>query len=106
MRLFKVFIMVSNVKANPEEYRSYFSRVNSIYLFLSFFLVLARIFQRIGIDVEHKQLDSRKKALAMKLTNELINNNIHISNVDLEKFIQLYLDYKQLTGSNNFIDNK
>ncbi|CAF1050170.1 unnamed protein product [Adineta ricciae] len=58
-------------------------------------ILLARIFKRVGADAENKQLDSKKSTLAMKLTNEFINNNILISNEDLHSFIDLYLNQKQ-----------
>ncbi|CAF1183420.1 unnamed protein product [Adineta ricciae] len=50
---------------------------------------------RVGADAENKQLDSKKSTLAMKLTNDFINNNILISNEDLHSFIDLYLNQKQ-----------
>jgi len=62
---------------------------------LNFFLVLSRIFKRVGADFENKQLDSNNVMLSMKLTNEFIHNNIHISNDDLQLFIELYLNKKQ-----------
>jgi hypothetical protein len=34
----------------------------------------------------------------MKITNEFVHNNIHISSDDLELFIQLYLNKKQNSG--------
>jgi len=37
----------------------------------------------------------------MKITNEFIHNNIHISSDDLQSFIELYLNKKQ--NSDNFI---
>jgi hypothetical protein len=52
----------------------------------------------VGIDVDSKQLDSHKAALAMKLTNEFVNNNIHISSSDLQTFIQHFLTKKQRSG--------
>ncbi|CAF5216113.1 unnamed protein product, partial [Rotaria magnacalcarata] len=58
-------------------------------------MLLRRIFKRVGADIETKQLDSNKPALSMKLTNEFIHNNVHISSDDLEAFIELYLNRKR-----------
>ncbi|CAF3471943.1 unnamed protein product [Rotaria socialis] len=58
-------------------------------------MLLGRIFKRVGADIETKQLDSNKPALSMKLTNEFIHNNVHISSDDLEAFIELYLNRKR-----------
>jgi hypothetical protein len=63
-----------------------------------FFLVLSRIFKRVGADFKNKQLDSTKPTLSMKITNEFIHNNVHISNNDLQLFIELYLNKKQNSG--------
>jgi hypothetical protein len=63
-----------------------------------FFLVLGRIFKRVGADVENKQLDSNKSMLTMKITNEFVHNNIQISSVDLQLFVDLYLARKQNSG--------
>lgn len=60
--------------------------------------VLSRIFKRVGLDIEKKQLNSKKPSLSMKLTNEFIHNNIPISNDDLHMFIDLYLNQKQNSG--------
>ncbi|CAF1160013.1 unnamed protein product [Rotaria sordida] len=57
-------------------------------------ILLGRIFKRLGPNIEHKQLDSNKPTLSMKITNEFIHNNIQISNDDLQSFIELYL-YKK-----------
>ncbi|CAF1399004.1 unnamed protein product [Adineta steineri] len=57
--------------------------------------LLGRIFKKVGGDVENKQLDSTKPTLSMKITNEFIHNNVHISNDDLNLFIDLYLTKKQ-----------
>lgn len=65
---------------------------------LDFILVLGRIFKRLGANVENKQLDSNKSTLSMTITNELINNNIHISSDDLQSFIELYLARKRDAG--------
>jgi hypothetical protein len=62
------------------------------------FLVLGRIFKKVGADSDSKQLDSTKKNLSIQITNELIANDIFISNDDLQLFIQLFLDQKQNTG--------
>ena len=60
--------------------------------------MLGRIFKRLGPDVENKQLDSSKPSLSMKITNEFVHNNIHISSDDLQSFIELYLNKKQNSG--------
>ncbi len=65
----------------------------------SVILVLSRIFKRVGADAENRQLDSKKPTLSMKLTNEFIHNNIHVSSEDLQTFIELYLNKKQTSGS-------
>ncbi len=62
------------------------------------FIVLGRIFKRVGANSDTKQLDSNNENLSMQITNEFINNNINISSDDLELFIQLFLDKKQDTG--------
>ncbi|CAF1409889.1 unnamed protein product [Adineta steineri] len=61
--------------------------------------LLGRIFKKVGGDVENKQLDSTKPTLSMKITNEFIHNNVHISNDDLNLFIDLYLTKKQNSGN-------
>ncbi|UJR14875.1 hypothetical protein I4U23_001860 [Adineta vaga] len=71
------------------------SNMNSAEMINNQITLLARIFKRVGADVENKQLDSNKSTLAMKLTNEFITNNINISNEDLYSFIELYLNKKQ-----------
>ncbi len=63
-----------------------------------FFLVLGRIFKKVGADVENKRLDSNKPTLSMRLTNEFIHNNILISNDDLHLFIDIFLNKKQNSG--------
>ncbi len=63
-----------------------------------FFLVLGRIFKKVGADVENKRLDSNKPTLSMRLTNEFIHNNILVSNDDLHLFIDIFLNKKQNSG--------
>jgi len=72
--------------------------VSTLNISSSILSVLSRIFKRVGIDIEKKQLNSKKPSLSMKLTNEFIHNNIPISNDDLHMFIDLYLNRKQNSG--------
>lgn len=72
---------------------------SSFVIEFSVILVLSRIFKRVGADTENRQLDSKKPTLSMKLTNEFIHNNIHVSSEDLQTFIELYLNKKQTSGS-------
>jgi len=73
--------------------------ISSIYKnFVLFFLVLGRIFKKVGADVENKRLDSNKPTLSMRLTNEFIHNNILVSNDDLHLFIDIFLNKKQNSG--------
>lgn len=56
------------------------------------------MFRRLGADVTTKQLNSNKQALSIAIINELINNNVDISNDDLHIFIDLFLRRKQNSG--------
>ncbi|CAF4146048.1 unnamed protein product, partial [Rotaria sp. Silwood2] len=60
--------------------------------------LLGRIFKNVGANSDSKLLDSNIKNLSIQITNEFINNNINISNDDLQLFIELYLNKKQNTG--------
>lgn len=62
------------------------------------FVVLGRIFKRVGANSVNKQLDSKNKNLAMQITNELVNINTNLSSDELQLFIEFYLDKKRETG--------
>ncbi len=64
----------------------------------SVILVLSRIFKRMGANFENRQVDSNKPTLSMRITNDFIHNNVHISNEDLQSFIELYLNKKRTSG--------
>ena len=64
-------------------------------MFFVLSLVLGRIFKRVGVDADHKQLDSRRARLTMQLTNDFIMNNVLLSTQDLQSLIQFYLDKRQ-----------
>lgn len=66
---------------------------------LASLLVLGRVFKTVGANPDSKQLDSTDGNLLLELTNAFIDNNINISNTDLQRFIQSFLDHKQRTGS-------
>jgi hypothetical protein len=72
--------------------------LKKFHFFVSGFVVLGRIFEKIGANADSKLLDSNQKNLSIQLTNELINNNINIFDDDLQFFIQLFLEKKQNTG--------
>lgn len=78
------------------QYLSFFFYVP--FLFIIFFVVLAKIFKNIGADSDSKLLDSTKKNLSTELTNEFMNNDVNISIDDLQSFVELFLNQKQMTG--------
>ena len=63
--------------------------------FFFLLLVLGRVFKRVGVDADSKQLDSRRSRLAMQLTNEFVMNSVLLSTQDLHSLIQFYLDKRQ-----------
>ncbi len=69
-----------------------------VYLMFCLFVVLGRIFKRVGANSVNKQLDSKNKNLAMQITNELVNINTNLSSDELQLFIEFYLDKKRETG--------
>ncbi|UJR31832.1 hypothetical protein I4U23_019309 [Adineta vaga] len=67
--------------------------------------ILGQIFKNVGANSDKKELNSNDEDLTIKITNEFINHNINISNTDLQRFIQLFLNKKQQTVSSiNWIE--
>lgn len=56
------------------------------------------MFRKFTNDSENRQLDCTKNNLSIELTNELLENQLSISDDDLQLFIQLYFDQKRTNG--------
>ena len=65
---------------------------------LFLFIVLGRIFKRVGANSVSKQLDINNKNLAIQIASELVINNTNLSNDELQLLIELYLDKKRENG--------